>query len=308
MNRAHDHTLLLQDIKEAFGENGYVTDRASVTALQLMISLQKPLLVEGPAGVGKTELAKVLAQVLKTRLIRLQCYEGLDVHSALYEWNYQKQLLHLKLRENDGRSLQEKEADLFDLSYLMRRPLLEALTDEEASPVLLIDEIDRADEAFEAYLLETLAEFQVTIPELGTIQAVHRPYMILTSNRTRELSDALRRRCLYQWIPYPDYEKEMNILRTRIPGMNDALARQIANLMEQIRRMPLIKTPGMAESLDWALALITLHRGILDKESIRETLGCILKDQEDWERVIHHLEQGDLLTDISEWGKGNDEK
>ncbi|MFP3388243.1 AAA family ATPase [Brevibacillus sp. SIMBA_040] len=287
--------ISLTAIEAAFAKNGYVTDSSTATALKLMISLQKPLLIEGPAGVGKTEIAKALAQVLQTRLIRLQCYEGLDVHSALYEWNYQKQLLHLKLSENDGRSLRQKEADLFDQAFLLRRPLLDALTDQVSSPVLLIDEIDRSDEAFEAYLLETLAEFQVTIPELGTVVAQHRPYIVLTSNRTRELSDALRRRCLYQWISYPDIEKEMQILQAKIPDMNAALAEQISQMIEQIRRLPLVKTPGIAESLDWAIALMTLHQGVLDKETMRETLGCILKDRDDWELVVHELNHGEFL-------------
>ena len=295
MTGIKEHLISLTAIEAAFAKNGYVTDSSTATAIKLMISLQKPLLIEGPAGVGKTEIAKALAQVLKTRLIRLQCYEGLDVHSALYEWNYQKQLLHLKLSENDGRSLRQKEADLFDQAFLLRRPLLEALTDKVSSPVLLIDEIDRADEAFEAYLLETLAEFQVTIPELGTVVAQHRPYIVLTSNRTRELSDALRRRCLYQWISYPDIEKEMQILQARIPDINKALAEQISVMMEQIRRLPLVKTPGIAESLDWAIALMTLHQGVLDKETMRETLGCILKDRDDWELVLHEMNHGEFL-------------
>ncbi|GED66939.1 ATPase [Brevibacillus reuszeri] len=304
MTREEKQRITSSGIEAAFAQNGYVADRASATALQLMISLKKPLLVEGPAGVGKTEIAKVLAKVLQTRLIRLQCYEGLDVHSALYEWNYRKQLLHLKLSENDGRSLREKEADLYDQSFLLRRPLLEALLDPVSSPVLLIDEIDRADEAFEAYLLETLAEFQVTIPELGTVAAQHRPYIILTSNRTRELSDALRRRCLYQWISYPDLDKELQILHAKIPGMNTELAEQISRVMEQIRRMPLVKTPGMAETLDWALALVTLHQGILDRETMQETLGCVLKDKDDWELVIQRMNHGALLKDQSFTGDG----
>lgn len=295
MTGIKEHLISLTAIEAAFAKNGYVTDSSTATALKLMISLQKPLLIEGPAGVGKTEIAKALAQVLQTRLIRLQCYEGLDVHSALYEWNYQKQLLHLKLSENDGRSLRQKEAELFDQAFLLRRPLLEALTDPVSSPVLLIDEIDRADEAFEAYLLETLAEFQVTIPELGTVVAQHRPYIVLTSNRTRELSDALRRRCLYQWISYPDIEKEMQILQAKIPDMNAVLAEQISAMMEQIRRLPLVKTPGIAESLDWAIALMTLHQGVLDTETMQETLGCILKDRDDWELVLHEMKHGEFL-------------
>jgi MoxR-like ATPase len=243
-------------IENAFRDQGYVTDQAQATALHLVMALQKPLLVEGPAGVGKTEIAKVLARVLGTRLIRLQCYEGLDVNTVLYEWNYQKQLLHLKLTENSGATPQEREAEIFSPAFLLRRPLLEAIGDEQASPVLLIDEVDRADEEFEAFLLEVLAEFQVTIPELGTITAVHRPYVVLTSNRTRELGDALRRRCLYQWIDYPNPEKEAAILAARLPDIDMRLAQQIAGVMERLRRMPLNKVLGVAESLDWAQALM----------------------------------------------------
>ncbi|MFL0364761.1 AAA family ATPase [Pseudobacillus sp. 179-B 2D1 NHS] len=257
--------------------------------------LQKPLLIEGPAGVGKTEMAKVLAQSLNTRLIRLQCYEGLDVANALYEWNYAKQMLHIRMLENSGVGLAEKEAAIFSDSFLLARPLLQALTEEKASPVLLIDEVDRADEEFEAFLLEALAEFQITIPEIGTIQAKHRPYVILTSNRTRELSDALRRRCLYQWIDYPDFEKEAAILQARLPAINKQLARQIAHMMKEIRQMPLQKVPGVAESLDWAEALMLLHRSELNEETVQETLGCFVKDREDWEMVHEAVENGVLL-------------
>ncbi|WP_406909888.1 AAA family ATPase [Pseudobacillus sp. 179-B 2D1 NHS] len=284
-----------QSIESIFLQNGYVTDQPVAAALHLAQVLQKPLLIEGPAGVGKTEMAKVLAQSLNTRLIRLQCYEGLDVANALYEWNYAKQMLHIRMLENSGVGLAEKEAAIFSDSFLLARPLLQALTEEKASPVLLIDEVDRADEEFEAFLLEALAEFQITIPEIGTIQAKHRPYVILTSNRTRELSDALRRRCLYQWIDYPDFEKEAAILQARLPAINKQLARQIAHMMKEIRQMPLQKVPGVAESLDWAEALMLLHRSELNEETVQETLGCFVKDREDWEMVHEAVENGVLL-------------
>jgi MoxR-like ATPase len=287
----------IQSIQDAFRKHGYIADRPVVTALHLVSALRKPLLVEGPAGVGKTEIAKVLAAVLNTRLVRLQCYEGLDVHTALYEWNYQKQMLHIRLTENSGTSVEEREKEIFSPSFLLRRPLLEAISDEKASPVLLIDEVDRADEEFEAFLLEVLGEFQVTIPELGTIRAKHRPYVVLTSNRTRDLSDALRRRCLYLWIPYPDPEKEVRILEAKLPGVNRRLAEQIARVMARIRTMALNKVPGVAESLDWAQALMTLHQGELNTDSIRETLGCLVKDQEDWETIEGELEKGNLLRE-----------
>lgn len=285
----------IQSIQDAFREHGYIADRPVVTALHLVSALRKPLLVEGPAGVGKTEIAKVLATVLNTRLIRLQCYEGLDVHTSLYEWNYPKQMLHIRLTENSGASLEEREKEIFSPSFLIRRPLLEAISDEKSSPVLLIDEVDRADEEFEAFLLEILGEFQVTIPELGTIQAKHRPYVVLTSNRTRDLSDALRRRCLYLWIPYPDPEKEVRILEAKLPGVNRRLAEHISRVMARIRTMALNKVPGVAESLDWGQALMALHRGELNMDSIRETLGCLVKDREDWEAIEGELEKGDLL-------------
>ena len=258
----------IESIEKAFREQGYIADRPLVTALHLVSTLEKPLLVEGPAGVGKTEIAKVLAAVLDTRLVRLQCYEGLDVHTALYEWNYPKQMLHIRLTENSGATVEEREREIFSPSFLLRRPLLEAISAEEKSPVLLIDEVDRADEEFEAFLLEILGEFQVTIPELGTIRARHKPYVVLTSNRTRELSDALRRRCLYLWIPYPDPEKEIRILEAKLPGIRRRLAEQIARVMARIRTMALHKVPGVAESLDWARALMALHRGELDRDSV----------------------------------------
>lgn len=283
-------------IEEAFQENSYITDRPILTALHLVQSLQKPLLIEGPAGVGKTEIAKVLAKSLNTKLIRLQCYEGLDVNSALYEWNYAKQMLHIRLTDNSEATLAKRETDIFSRDFLLTRPILEAFTEESAPPVLLIDEIDRADEAFEAFLLEALAEYQITIPEIGTIQAKHRPYVILTSNRTRELGDALRRRCLYQWVTYPDFKKEAAILQARLPTMNHKLAEQIAKLMERLREMPLQKLPGVAESLDWAQALVSMHRSELNEDTIHETFGCFLKNRDDWEMVEKELKEGTLLS------------
>jgi len=274
--------VIAEKIRESFAERGFIADEAFTTALELTTALQKPLLIEGPAGVGKTESAKVLADVLGTKLIRLQCYEGLDVASALYEWNYPKQLLRIRLTENEGSSPEAREAQIFSEQFLLKRPLLEAITQDKA-PVLLIDEVDRADEAFEAFLLELLGEFQVTIPELGTITARERPAVILTSNRTRELSDALRRRCLYLWLDYPSREQEVAILRARLPGIDVRLAQQIARFMEFLREQPFHKVPGVAESLDWALALTRLHRDALDESTLEKTLGCILKVQEDWE-------------------------
>ena len=272
----------VDDIRERFAERGYVANDDFATALELTLALEKPLLIEGPAGVGKTESAKVLAEVLGTRLIRLQCYDGLDAASALYEWNYPKQLLHIRLTEHGAASPQAREAEIFSEPFLLKRPLLEAITQERA-PVLLIDEIDRADEAFEAFLLELLGEFQVTIPELGTIRARERPAVVMTSNRTRELSDALRRRCLYLWLDYPAREVELAILHARLPGIDARLAEQIARFMEHLRTLPFQKVPGVAESLDWALALIRLHRDAIDERTLEQTTGCILKVREDWE-------------------------
>src|SRR5690625_4640006 len=248
----------MDSIQEAFRKQGYIADRSLTVTLQLIMALEKPLLIEGPAGVGKTELAKELAAMLDTKLIRLQCYEGLDTATALYEWNYSKQMLYIRMSENESLINGEKAPDIFDEEFLLRRPLLDALMEKEKAPVLLIDEVDRADEAFEAFLLEILGEFQVTIPEWGTIQAQHKPYVILTSNRTRELSDALRRRCLYEWIDFPDMEKETNILQARLPEIEKQLAERIASTMRRLRNMPLDKPPGVAESLDWARALSLL--------------------------------------------------
>ena len=267
-------------IRAGFRDRAFILEESCSTALQIALALEKPLLIEGPAGVGKTETAKVLAEVLGTRLIRLQCYEGLDAMMAIYEWNYPRQLLRARLSEAGHASIEEREAEIFSERFLLKRPLLEAIT-EPRPPVLLIDEVDRADEPFEAFLLEVLAEWQVTIPELGTVRATDKPHVILTSNRTRELSDALRRRCLYQWLPYPTLDQEIAILHVRVPGLSERLARQIAAVMEELRGLSLQKAPGIAESLDWAMALIDLHRDHLDMRVLGETLGCVLKVHED---------------------------
>src|SRR5215211_6514696 len=263
----------------------YVTDRAIATKTFLASELRKPVLIEGQAGVGKTEIAKVLATALNTELIRLQCYEGLDVNTALYEWNYPKQMLRIKMEEGSRRDADEQESLIFSDPFLLKRPLLRAITAQDKPPVLLIDEVDRSDEEFEAFLLEVLSDFQVTIPELGTIRAQHRPYVVLTSNRTRELSDALKRRCLYLWIDYPDFDKEVRIIETKVEGINHLLAEQVAGFMQVVRRLRLSKTPGMAESLDWAMSLMALHADHLEAEAVTETLGAILKDRDDVNRL-----------------------
>jgi MoxR-like ATPase len=285
-------------IQAGLRDRAFIVDEAFATTLQIALALEKPLLIEGPAGVGKTESAKVLAELLDTRLIRLQCYEGLDAMSALYEWNYPRQMLRARLSETEDATLEEREAQIFSERFLLKRPLLEAITQIDRSPVLLIDEVDRADEAFEAFLLEVLAEWQVTIPELGTIRATHKPHVILTSNRTRELSDALRRRCLFLWLPYPTLEREIAILHARVPGLAERLANQIAALMQVLRGLSLQKAPGVAESLDWAMALVRLHRDHLDMHILAETMGCILKVHEDHAVAAAHA--AELATILGE--------
>jgi len=271
-------------IQQAMAEQGYITDRATATAAYLAITLHKPLLVEGPPGVGKTEIAKVLAGVLDTELIRLQCYEGLDVATSLYEWNYAKQLLHIKLGEGTNQSVGEREAEIFSEPFLLERPLLRAIRAPRQT-VLLIDEIDRSDEEFEAFLLEVLSEHQVTIPEIGTVRATYEPCVVLTSNRTRELSEALRRRCLYLWIDYPSLEKEVEIVRAKVPAIDTSLAGSIAAFVQAVRRQRLVKTPGVAETLDWAHALVALGAERIDDETVTETLGCVLKDEADIRQI-----------------------
>jgi MoxR-like ATPase len=260
----------------------YFADREIATTVFLAQRLQKPLFLEGEAGVGKTEVAKVLARILDTRLIRLQCYEGLDANHALYEWNYPKQLLRIKMGEAEGASAERLGETIFSEEYLVRRPLLDALSaDGGRPPVLLIDEVDRADEEFEAFLLEILSDFQISIPELGTIRAEHPPLVVLTSNRTRDIHDALKRRCLYLWLAYPTFEREREILLAKVPGINLRLTEQVCNFMQLIRERDFYKRPGIAESIDWASALMLLHRDALDPATVEETLGCIFKYNDD---------------------------
>jgi MoxR-like ATPase len=260
---------------------GYVAEPEIATAVYLAREMRKPLLVEGEAGVGKTEIAKVLARMLSTELVRLQCYEGLDVNTALYEWNYQRQLLRLKIAERENRDPDKLEDLIFGREYLLERPLLRAITRREGPAVLLIDEVDRADEGFEAFLLELLSDFQITIPELGTIRAEHVPVVVLTSNRSREIGDALRRRCLYLYVEHPGFEKELRILRGKVPAVSEQLAQTVTRFVQRLRAQPLRKLPGLAETLDWAQALVRLHRDALDAETTRATLGCLLKDERD---------------------------
>jgi len=275
----------IDEFIEGFERFGYVADRALATAIYLLIRLPKPLLIEGHAGVGKTEVAKVLASFLGTELIRLQCYEGLDAHSALYEWNYQKQLLAIKVREKSDKPIEELERHIFGNDFLLTRPLLRSILCESSSPVLLIDEVDRADEAFEAFLLEILSEFQVTIPELGTIKAKRIPHVILTSNSTRELSDALKRRCLYHWIEYPTLEKEIQIVRVRLPKFDCELSSRAVRFVQLVRGMNLSKPPGIAETLDLSQALVLLKKNQLDPGTAEQILGCILKSAEDLAQI-----------------------
>jgi MoxR-like ATPase len=274
----------LKVIENLLAEQGYISEPSLVLSIFLAMKLQKPLLIEGPAGVGKTEIAKVMARFLETDLIRLQCYEGLDASHALYEWNYQQQLLHLKVSERDPSVSKAKiEEELFSTRFLLKRPLLQAIS-QAKSPVLLIDEIDRADEEFESFLLEVLSDWQITIPEIGTVKATTIPHVIVTGNRTRELSEALRRRCLYLYIGYPDFDKELQIVRSKVPEIDVRLGSQICAFMAELRQMKLEKTPGIAETLDWAKALSALHFDYLDKTIVEQTLGVVLKD---WQDVRH---------------------
>jgi MoxR-like ATPase len=275
----------IEEVQRLMEAQSYIADRALATTLFLAIKLEKPIFLEGEAGVGKTEVAKVLARILQSRLIRLQCYEGLDANTALYEWNYSKQMLKIKLEEGGGRSRDELEHIIFGEEFLLKRPLLDAIMSDGATPpVLLIDEVDRSDEEFEAFLLEVLSDFQITIPEIGTIKAERRPFVILTSNRTREIHDALKRRCLYLWLDYPTFEKEYQIVRAKIPGIQQALAEQLCKFMQQLRQINFYKRPGIAETLDWAQALLHLNQSGLVPETVRDTVGCILKYHEDVEK------------------------
>ena len=271
-----------EEIMRRFAEVGYVADPQLATAIAMMQHLKRPLLLEGDAGVGKTEVAKSLAKVLDGRLIRLQCYEGLDASAALYEWNYQRQILAIKIREGEEISAEEKERHIFAREFLLERPLLQAITQDQP-PVLLVDEIDRADEEFEAFLLELLSDFQISIPELGTITAKSVPYVVLTSNATRELSDALRRRCLYHFVDYPDEAKELRILDARLPDIEGGLATQVVRFVQAVRKEDVRKKPGVGETIDWASALMGLGIDELreDPEAVHDTLLCLLKTAED---------------------------
>lgn len=273
----------IDELQSALAARNYIADRSLATALFLALTLNKPLLLEGEAGVGKTEIAKTLTTILGTQLIRLQCYEGLDAATAIYEWNYPRQLLQIRLAESQGN---HQAANIFTRDFLIQRPLLQAIdASHTQAPVLLIDELDRADEEFEAFLLELLSDWQITIPELGTIKATHPPIVIITSNRTREVHDALKRRCLFHWVDYPTLDKELTILAARIPRINATLARQIVVFVQELRRMDLFKIPGVAETIDWANALVALNTTALTLETVDDTLGAILKYQDDLQQV-----------------------
>jgi len=298
--------LSVSDTQELLAAGDYVADEALATALFLSLSLKRPLFLEGEAGVGKTEIAKVLSKTLGRRLIRLQCYEGLDVNSAVYEWNYSKQMLHIRLVEGDQeREHEEISKDLFSEEFLIKRPLLQALEpDPNGAPILLIDELDRTDAPFEAFLLEVLSDYQITIPETGMISAVDVPIVLITSNRTREIHDALKRRCFYHWLDYPTAERELEILQIKAPEAPKALSSQIVSFVQKLRKMDLFKNPGVAETIDWAHSLIQLNHLALDHKAVDNTLGVLLKYQDDIGKI-----QGDqanaLLSEIqAELGMG----
>jgi MoxR-like ATPase len=278
----------IDELERVLFEHAYVTDRVLATVIFLALKLRKPLLLEGEAGVGKTEVAKTLAQVLNLPLIRLQCYEGLDVNSTIYEWNYTRQLLHIRMLEAQACEIDDQmERDLFGETYMIKRPLLQAIeqTEEGMAPVLLIDELDRADEEFEAFLLEMLSDFQITIPEVGTIRATEPPVVIITSNRTREIHDALKRRCIYHWIDYPTLEKEYSIINLKVPEASQRMAWQLVEFVQELRKLDLYKLPGVAETLDWAEALVALDAQELALPVVKDTLGMLLKYQDDFEAV-----------------------
>ena len=276
------HFDSIEQVGTELADAQYIADRALATVLFLAHRLEKPIFLEGEPGVGKTEVAIVMSRLFETDLIRLQCYEGLDASNSLYEWNYPKQLLHIRLEEQKKRDKEEIEQIIYSPTFLIKRPLLEAiLRSEEKAPVLLIDEVDRSDEEFEAFLLEVLSDFQITIPEIGTLKAKRKPMVVITSNRTRDVHDALKRRCLYHWIEYPSFEKEYKIIMTRLPGIEGRFAEQVTRFMQKIRTVDFLKKPGISETLDWTQALMTMHRQHLDEEVVVETLGCILKYQED---------------------------
>jgi len=280
----------IEQVAEELAAAHYIADRALATVLFLAHRLQKPVFLEGEPGVGKTEVGIVMASLFNTQLIRLQCYEGLDASTALYEWNYPKQLLHIRLEEQKKTGKEEIERLIYGQEFLIKRPLLEAiLSSNERAPVLLIDEIDRSDEEFEAFLLEVLSDFQITIPEIGTLKANQKPMVVVTSNRTRDVHDALKRRCLYHWIDYPSFEKEYRIVTTRLPKIEAKLAKQVTHFMQHMRNLDFFKKPGVSETLDWAMALINMQRKYLDEEVVMETLGCILKYQDDIKRFTAEI-------------------
>ncbi len=280
----------VEQVMDAMTSEHYIADRPLATVLFLASKLEKPLFLEGEPGVGKTEVALVMAKLFGAELIRLQCYEGLDASTALYEWNYPKQLLHIRLAEQEGRGRKDMENLIYGPEFLIRRPLLEAISADNGNPpILLIDEIDRADEEFEAFLLEVLADFQITIPEIGTLKAAERPMVVVTSNRTRDVHDALKRRCLYHWIDYPSFEKEYRILTTRLPEIEEDLALQITRFMQKVRRTDFLKRPGVSETLDWAASLMVMEQSRLDPTLVEETLGCILKFQDDIRRFREEI-------------------
>ena len=274
----------IEALQAQLREKLYIADRGLATAMYLALKLERPLFLEGEAGVGKTEIAKVLTEILDTDLIRLQCYEGLDVNQAVYEWNYTRQMMHIRLAESRGEKLEEK--DLFGPDFLLERPLLKAIDPSaKKAPVLLIDEVDRSDEEFEAYLLEVLSDFQITIPEIGTIRAKKRPLVVVTSNRTREVHDALKRRCLYFWIDYPTFQKELEIVRAKLPHASEKLSNQVTRFVQELREMELYKVPGVAETLDWVSALVALDKESLDESVVEETLGALLKYRDDIDKL-----------------------
>tara|TARA_B100000745_G_scaffold138096_1_gene90222 strand:+ start:6053 stop:6988 length:936 start_codon:yes stop_codon:yes gene_type:complete len=280
---ANDLPNSIEDVQSLLREQRYISDRGLAVVLFLSLKLQRPLFLEGEAGVGKTEIARSLAQGLKTDLIRLQCYEGLDINQAVYEWNHARQMIEIRLMEATGSVDQEAASrDLFDERFLIKRPLLQAIDKDRDRPaVLLIDELDRADEEFEGFLLELLSDFQITIPEIGTYTAKHPPIVLITSNRTREIHDALKRRCLYHWVDYPDYQKELQIVTTRLPDAPRRLAEQVTGFIQELRETELFKIPGVSETIDWATALMALNQTALEPQVIEDTLGIMLKYEED---------------------------
>ncbi len=289
----------VQAVSDALRERHYIADRGLATTIYLGLKLGKPIFLEGEAGVGKTEIAKVLASILDTRLIRLQCYEGLDVNTAVYEWNYTRQMLQIRMSEAGGTARPESQQEIFDPQFLIKRPLLQAIEDNLAqAPVLLIDEIDRSDEEFEAYLLELLSDWQITIPEIGTLKARHVPFTVITSNRTREVHDALKRRCLYYWIDYPSFDKEYRIVLEKVPNVPERLARQVVKFVQELRRTDLYKLPGVAETLDWSSALVALDENDLSEAVVNDTLGALLKYQDDIAKV-----QGDVTRELLDRAK-----